>query len=81
MNEWLIRLLDQRDPEGLLRGSNPGREYRFEVPRIVAALRRAQSLEEFTEELYSVFVSYFGADAVAPRDVYVELAREIYCSP
>jgi hypothetical protein len=81
MNEWLIELLDRRDPERLLGDGNPGREYRFEVPHIVAALRGAQSLDEFTGALYSVFVESFGEDAVAPREAYAELAREIYFAP
>jgi hypothetical protein len=76
-HEWLIALLDERDPEGLRGDGNPGREYTPEVPHILAALQVARTLEEFTAEFYGIFVRYFD-ESVAPRETYANLAREVY---
>lgn len=75
--EWLSALLDERDPEGLLRDGNPGHEYAPEVPHILAALRTASNLDEFTDEVYRVFERYFN-ESVAPRENYADLAAEIF---
>jgi hypothetical protein len=76
--EWLVELLDRRDPMGLLGDGNPGREYKAEAEEIVAALPGVTSAEDLQDKIHRIFVQYFDDYVTGPKATYADLAREIF---
>jgi len=76
--DWLVLKFDEWDPQQLVIGSNPGREYEPEVQRVVPLLQETKSIEQLTERIHSIFVQMFNADSAGPMEVYAPFARGIF---
>jgi hypothetical protein len=76
-DEWLVQRFDQWDPQGLIIGGNPGREYGPEVSRINPLLRTVESVDELASKMRDVFAEMFDPESAGPVENYVAIAREV----
>ena len=72
--EWLVALLDQRDPVVLVDDDNPGREYEIEARMMVPLVASERSADNLAKKIHSVFVDYFDSSLAGDITGYVPIA-------
>jgi hypothetical protein len=73
--EWLVALLQERDPVALIYEETPPREYEPEARAIVPLMERFKTQTELEREIYRVFVHYFTHHVAGSRKDYADIAR------
>jgi len=66
------------DPIGLLALGMPDDEYEAEITEVVVKVKSAESKEALGEAIYQIFVEWFEPHTAGPRNLYDEIANEIW---
>lgn len=53
-------------------------EYDPEIGGLLVRYQRSENLEQFTNELHSLFQKMFGKDIAGPKPRYKKLAKEVF---
>jgi hypothetical protein len=65
------------DPIGLVSGGAPQDEYNSEINKIVSLLQKSFEVSFLAEEIYKIFVEYFGEETAGDKSIYYKIAEKI----
>ncbi len=79
IKDELRRIFNKHDPIGIYENEKVNfDEYDPEINLILKKFRKNMSLENFTDELYKVFIKMFDEQISGPKSRYKKIAKEIY---
>ena len=75
----LVRLFDELDPVGLIKGNGaPPGEYAPEAKTVLARLPASTSPEDVHGVLFEEFCHWFGVKTAGPRENYASAAEAVW---
>lgn len=74
----VMLIINDVDPEGLIRMGAPENEYSPEIKRICEKLDRCTSVEYTLEMVYALFCKMFSVDSSLPKEKWLPVAQALY---
>ena len=78
MKQKVLEILNELDPQGLLKMGAPSDEYTIEATSIASLIKQDMSKQDILDLVYGVFKEMFGDELAGERSSYQRIADRVY---